>query len=370
MSMHVVVCGAGVIGAAVAYELTKRGVSVTVIESDGVASGASGAAAGLLTPPLPGSGVLEEIQQAGFDQHAALAAVLPAESGVAYGYERVPRVLLATTEEEEEALRALAARLRSTGRTGRWLDAADLPSLTGWVDRGARGGLVVQESAQLDPYRFTLALLAAAERRGAETRSGRVRGLPAEDGRVTGVTVGDDRVGADAVVVALGPWSAVAGGWLGLPVPVEPLKGQILKVRPPQDLRPLCLGHGGDYAVTKPGGIVYVGTTEEQAGFDRSPTTAARDQILSFGTRFASVLEAATLVEQTACLRPLSGDGLPIIGAVPGLAGAFVATGHGRQGILQAPPTGRAVADLILDGRTDCMDLAPFEPGRFARASH
>ena len=73
------------------------------------------------------------------------------------------------------------------------------------------------------------------------------------------------------------------------------------------------------------------------------------------------------MVEQTACLRPLSSDGLPLIGPVPGLRGAYLATGHGRQGILQAPPTGRAIADLIVDGKTDLLDLSAFTPARFGR---
>ncbi|MEE8421755.1 MAG: FAD-dependent oxidoreductase, partial [Dehalococcoidia bacterium] len=71
------------------------------------------------------------------------------------------------------------------------------------------------------------------------------------------------------------------------------------------------------------------------------------------------------LVEQTACLRPLSADELPMIGRAPGLDGAYLATGHGRQGILMSPPTGQAIADLIVDGATDCIDLDPFDPARF-----
>jgi glycine/D-amino acid oxidase-like deaminating enzyme len=92
----------------------------------------------------------------------------------------------------------------------------------------------------------------------------------------------------------------------------------------------------------------------------------ARDEILEFAVGFASGLESAEFVEQTACLRPLSADGVPIMGAVPGIEGAYLATGHGRQGILQSPPSGKAMAELVLDGSTETMDLTPFAPGRFA----
>ena len=116
----------------------------------------------------------------------------------------------------------------------------------------------------------------------------------------------------------------------------------------------------------KRSGLVYLGTTMERVGFDSAPTLEARDRILAIGARFSSVLEAAEVIEQTACLRPLSADDLPIMGAVPGVDGAYVATGHGRKGILLSTASGKAMADLIVEGRTDCIDLTPFDPARFA----
>ena len=208
--------------------------------------------------------------------------------------------------------------------------------------------------------------MTAAERRGAVVRSGRVTGIERENGRVSGVHVGDGVITAATVVVAMGPWSSEAAAWLGLRDFVEPLRGQIVRVLPPLALKPFGFTYGGDYVATREGGLVYLGTTEERVGFDVSTTIEARDRILAFATRFASILEQAELVEQTACLRPLSLDGLPIIGPVPGVSGLYLATGHGRQGILISTATGRAIADLIVDGGTACIDLAEFAPARFA----
>jgi glycine/D-amino acid oxidase-like deaminating enzyme len=364
-----VICGGGVIGAAIAYELALRGHRPLIIESDAVASGASGAAAGILTPPPPGGDdPLDELRRVSFGLHAELATALPAASGVDYSYSLTPRVLLATTEEEATAAKAFAGRLAAAGSEGRCVERDELQQLTGWVDEGHRGGVVLEPSAQLDPYRFTLALVTAAERLGAEVLSGRVTSLARDGGRVSGVELeGGRTVDASTVVVAMGPWSAEASGWLGTGVPVEPLKGQIVKVRPSRELAAHSFSHGGNYAITKPGGIVFLGTTEERVGFDRGVTEEARDAILDWGLRFASALRDAELVEQTACLRPLTRDERPMIGAIDGLEGAYVATGHGRQGILMAPATGRAIADLILDGTTDCFDLEPYDPMRFAR---
>ena len=369
MAERVVICGAGVIGGAIAYYLGKRGVAATMIESDAVAAGASGAAAGILTPPLPhtSESPVFELQRRGYDMHAELAHTLPVESGVGYGYQFTPRVTLAVSEEEERAGREAADVLAAAGREGRWIGTDELHALSGWIDGGeARGGVLLEPSAHVDAYRYSLALVTAAERMGATVRSGEVSGLETDAGRVTGVRVGDEVVEADAVVVAMGPWSSGAAEWLGLPVPVEPLRGQIVKVRPAEPLPPFSFGHGGNYVVVKEAGVVFLGTTEERVGFDRGTTVEARDEILEFGVGFASALESAELIEQTACLRPLSADGVPIMGAVPGLEGVYLATGHGRQGILQSPPSGKAMAELILDGETQTLELGPFDPARFA----
>ena len=370
MPDDVVICGGGVIGGAIAYYLAKRGVAATIIESDAVAAGASGGAAGLLSPPPPTSDdVRYELQRRGFDMHLELAEVLPGESGVDYGFSMSPRVLLAVTEAEEASARETADELAAAGRGGRWLDLAELRELTGWIDGGpARGAALLEEGGYVDAYRYSLALVTAAERMGVTVRAGSVRGLTQENGQVSGVRVGEEVVAADVVVVAMGPWSREASDWLGLRVPVEPLKGQIVKVRPERPVATFNFGHGGNYATAKGPELVFLGTTEERTGFDRGITTEARDEILAFGVGFASELEGAELIEQTACLRPLSEDEVPIMGPVPGIEGAYLATGHGRQGILQSPPSGLAMAELILDGRTEALDLTPFDPGRFSGA--
>ena len=119
-------------------------------------------------------------------------------------------------------------------------------------------------------------------------------GITREGGRVTGVQVGDDVIPADAIVLAMGPWSSEAADWIGMPVPVEPLKGQIVRVQPEGAL-PNC-GFGNrdnDYVMPKSPGIVLLGTTEESVGFDDAPTREARDSILQFGVRYATSLGTA-----------------------------------------------------------------------------
>ena len=162
-----------------------------------------------------------------------------------------------------------------------------------------------------------------------------------------------------------GPWSAEASSWASLDIPIRPLKGQILRLRAPGAPFDCSVGWAGNYANTKMDGLLWTGTTEEEAGFDENPTAAGRDQIMASLLKMIPSLLDAELVQHTACLRPLSVDGIPILGAVPGMEGAYVATGAGRKGILLGPGMAKALTDLIVKGAAE-ITIEPFSPARFA----
>ncbi len=167
-------------------------------------------------------------------------------------------------------------------------------------------------------------------------------------------------------MLTIGPWSAEASAWLGVPIEVRPLKGQILRLQAPGPPVTCSVGWGHNYATTKPDGLLWAGTTEEEAGFDEETTAAARDEVGAALVRMLPAMADAQVVYQTACLRPVASDGLPVVGRVPGFDRVYVATGGARKGILLGPAMGRAVADLILTGSAK-IALDAFSPGRFAR---
>lgn len=184
--------------------------------------------------------------------------------------------------------------------------------------------------------------------------------------RVQGVGLASGPVvQCDRLVIAMGPWSSAASAWLGVPISVTPLRGQLVRLRLDGPPVSCYLRWKDGAAVTKSDGLVYVGTTLEDAGFDEVPTTAARDQMLRSCMAVLPAIQEGEIVRQTACLRPLSADGLPVLGPVPDKEGVWVATGGAAIGILLAPIMGRVVADLVFDGNTD-LDIGPFLPGRFS----
>src|SRR5438132_346713 len=231
----------------------------------------------------------------------------------------------------------------------------------------ASGATLIEGGGAVEPYRLVLALTRAAERLGVRVRHGRAIGLRCDGGRVTGVVLEREVLSCAAAVLALGPWSAEASDWIGVPIDVRPLKGQILRLQAPGPPVACSVGWGHNYATTKTDGLLWAGTTEEEAGFDEESTLAARDEIGAALLKMLPAMADAQVAQQTACLRPVASDGLLVLGGVPGLDQVYVATGGARKGILYGPAMGQATADLVL-GRDKRVALDAFAPGRFAGA--
>ena len=364
---EVVIVGGGVAGLATAYYLAKEGVRSVIVEKDAIAAHASGFAYGGLGP-LSGAGIpgpMEEIARESFRLHLDLAGSLPEESGIDYEFGRRPSVALAFDDDEASRIKAsLSWQGLQPGFSAEWIDADGLRELEPRISPHAIAGGLLDGLAEVEPYKFSLALAQAAESMGAEVRHGTVTGLERRGARVTGVLTGGGRIACDAVVLALGPWSGGASEWLGTPVRVEPLKGQIIRLNAPPPAVEVSVGWSHNYATTKRDGLLWSGTTEERVGFDTAPTAQARDTIMAALLHMMPAMEDAELVRQTACLRPVTPDGALTLGPAPGWEGVYIATGAGRKGVLYGPGMGRTVANLAL-GQDAGVDIGAFDPGRF-----
>jgi len=369
ISGDVVIVGGGIVGMATAYYLAKGGVPSIVIERDAIGSHASGFAYGGLSP-LGGFGIpgpLAEIAQDGMRLHRELAQSLVEETGMDVDFRVRPSLALALTEADVHRLQAaLPWQQRQPGYAVRWLDAAEARRVEPRISEETIGAVLIDGTADVEPYRLVLALTKAAEEMGATVRHGRVTGLRRDGGRVTGVMLERGEVACSAVVLGLGPWSGETSSWIDTPIEVRPLKGQILRLQAPGPPVACSVGWGHNYATTKTDGLLWAGTTKEEAGFDEESTPEARDEIGAALVRMLPAMADAQVVHQTACLRPLASDGLLLLGRVPALEHVYMATGAARKGIVYGPPMGRAIADLILTGSTK-IALDAFNPGRFVK---
>jgi glycine oxidase len=365
----VAIVGGGIAGMVTAYYLARAGLPSVVVERDAIGSHASGFAYGGLSP-VSGFGIpgpLAEVAQESMRLHRELAEGIVEETGVAIDFRVRPSLALALTEADATRLRAsLPWQQEQPGYSVRWLDSSEARRVEPRITDETLGAVLMEGTADVEPYKLVLALTRAAERLGVTVRHGRVTGLRGEGGRVTAVSLERGGIACSTVVLALGPWSGETSAWLRMPIDVRPLKGQILRLEAPVPPVACSVGWGHNYATTKADGLLWAGTTEEEAGFDEETTPAARDEIGAALVTMLPAMADARVVYQTACLRPVASDGLLLLGRVPGFDHVYMATGAGRKGILLGPAMGRAISDLITTGSAK-IALDAFAPGRFAR---
>ena len=366
----VIVVGAGVMGCGTAYWLSKEGCRVLVLEHEAIACGASGVAAAMLESVGHGARLsvddpLAELGRASFQLHQELRHLLWEESGVDIGYREHPALHPAFSAADVATLKPQALALQLRDSTVQWLEGPVLWDVEPRLSQEALGALMSHQ-AQVLAYRFVLALMRAAEQRGAHLRHGDVVGLAGHAGRVTGVRLRNgDTLAASTVVLAMGPWSQQAAAWVDLRLPIYPVRGQLLELRVPEPQLNASLAYGGMYLVHKADGITLAGTTEEHdSDFVNQPTVAGRQAILEAALKMAPSLEAAQVVGHVSGLRPCSADHLPLIGPVPGWQGVYLIAGHFRSGMLLSAISTRSIADLILQGKS-AVPLAAFDPARF-----
>ena len=378
-SPDVVVIGAGVVGCSVAYYLAREGINVTLLEQESIGSGASAHATGSLS--LLGAefspGASFQIARASYAEFQQIVPELESATGMDLLYQRRPSLRLALDDEEADLIRNLMVWQQPHVKM-HWIDAQEVHSIEPRLSPSIIGAVYEDESAQLDSYRLDLALARGAELKGAKILYREVTGLITSGPTISGVKTASGDIPCGTVVIAAGTWSRAFAPWLGFPVPIRPMKGErLLLNHPGEPLKVLISSPKRGHMISRLDGFISVGSTGGRdydrkelflgEEFDRRPTETARLELLQRAIDVFPDLERAELVQQLAGSRPLSPDGKPIIGPVPGLESVLLATGHATKGIHLGPITGRIITDYISHGSTRVVsDMGQFLPDRFA----
>ncbi len=364
------------IGLATAWRAAERGLRVTVVDP-GSDEGASWAAAGMLAPISEvtyGEEPLLRLSLEAARRYPSFVAELEAAAGTTVGYRRCGTLTVAADGRDRAHLVERHRHQVGLGLAVEWLGGRACRELEPMLAPGVPGGILAPDDHQVETRRLLEALRRAAASAGVATVADAVEGVRVESGRAVGVvTRGGIAITGGQVVLAAGCWTGrIAGVPPRASALVRPVKGQILRLRgsagAPLLSRTVCAVVAGRfvYAVPRGDGRLVVGATSEERGYD---TTVEAGAVLDLLQDLAVVLPGAReleLVEARAGLRPGSPDNAPMIGptAMPGL---LVATGHHRNGILLAPVTADALADVLTTGVVSTL-IAPFRPARFAGA--
>jgi glycine oxidase len=364
--------GAGVIGLACAWRAAGRGTRVCVLERDRPAAGATGVAAGMLAPVGEASWGEERLLALNVEslrRWPGFADELESEGQLETGFARHGALHVAVDRDEAEELRRRYELHRSLGLDSEWLAGRECRRLEPGLATAVRGGVHVPGEASVDPRRVVAALLGALDGRGVDVHSRAEVVTAQRQAGVWRVETADGRTFEGAILVlAAGCWSGQAA-WLpeGAP-PVRPVKGEILTLRGSAD-EPVCdriVAGDRVYMVPRADGRLIVGATVEERGFDTTVTAGGVHELLREAYRLIPEIAELELGEAIAGLRPGTPDNAPLIGS--GGDGLLVATGHFRNGVLQAPVTADSIASLLAD-EPPPIDLGPFSPLRFVHRS-
>ncbi len=359
----VIVVGGGPVGAACARELALAGRRVLVLDPEGENGQAWKAAAGMLAPQLEADpeDPLLELGLAAREHYQPLAEALRETTGNDIGLWREGIAWVAADEHEAGELRSKVAWQRQQGHLADWLDADEVKSRWQWLGP-THGALWAPHEGALEPERLVAALRQDAVRLGAVIEQDAATAIESRGDCVAGVVGLRGRYVAADVVLAAGAWSGTIGG-VPRPLAVAPVRGQMAALPWPAGARrAIVYGHGG-YLVAR-GDEAIAGSTMEYVGFHPEVTSAGLARIFAGATALCPTLTSGEVRRTWAGLRPVTPDGLPIIGAEPRLQGLWYATGHGRNGILLAGLTGLLIKQLV-GGEPAAEDLAPFSPARF-----
>lgn len=345
-SHDVIVIGGGAIGAACARELASTGRKVLVLESGGDIGQAWRASGGMLAPQIEADGgdPLLELGLAARDLYRPLAEALRDSTGIDIGLWQEGIARVAATDAEAVELQSKVAWQQQQGHPSDWLDAAGVERRWPWLGPTA-GALWAPRDGALDPQRLVEALRADAQRLGAVLVTDRALRVVRDGERVTGVTGEADRYTASDVVLAAGAWSGLLEG-LPRPIPVQPVRGQMAALPWPADIPRAILYHKDCYLLAR-GSEALIGSTMEHVGFRSEVTSTGLARIFAATVVLCPGLVRSKVKRSWAGLRPMTPDGLPIIGGEPLVGGLWYATGHGRNGILLAGITGVLVRQLV-----------------------
>ena len=360
----VVIVGGGIVGVSAAFFLSGiDGIRVAVAERSEVGAGATGRAAGMVLLQA-GSEADLRLQLDGAAVHRRLSGELGVDLP-AHG-----SLLLWTSERDAARARERASVHRACGVQIELLDAAEIHRRCPYLQ--AEDVVVATFSADdpwAEPLAFVRRLADAARARGAAIcEHCEVTGVDVESGRVLGVRTSAGAIAAGTVVNAAGAWARRVGELTGMRIPISPRKRQVFVLDPgatvPPDA-PFIMEEQHDYyCKMHPEGLITVRAQTRGETFDPTVEWGYLDAALELTFRRLPALRRAPVTGAWAGIRPMPSDGLPIIGAVPGLEGYLVAGGLGAQGFARGPLVGQVVAELVATGRSR-LDLEPYRPGRF-----
>ncbi|NJK61400.1 MAG: FAD-dependent oxidoreductase [Synechococcaceae cyanobacterium SM2_3_1] len=356
--------GCGVVGAAIAYELSRAGLQVVGVDAGDPGSAATGAALGVLmaVSSRQARGEVVDLRLQSLKRFDPLVENLEQDLGRSVPVNRAGLLQLVSSEALSEWQETIEAR-RVAGFDLQWLDLAEVMKRQPHLRPDLQGALFSPEDRQVEPRVLTWACIQAAQGRGAQFLfQQRVQDLKQVGQRIHAVYTPNHTISAGTVVITAGLGSSDLGERLGIRIPLQPVKGQALQVYSPHVQLRHVVTDDDLHLVPLVDGSLWIGATVEFAASMPQPTLQGMQILLQKALVLCPGLADAQLRSYWSGERPRpSGQRAPILGFSPAHENVILATGHYRNGVLLAPITAAIVQDLVTQGTTDLCHLPQFQ---------
>ena len=357
------------VGLSIAWELSRRGKSVCVIDRQDLGRETSWAAAGILPPPLTNAkhDAVEQLRAISHELHAQWHEELIAETGIDNGLRKCGGLYFARTVGEATSLRVAMLEAAEQGVVVEEVSQDDFvrkaPALQSIADE-IKVAYYLADEMQIRSPRHLGALVKACETRGVQLRPNvQAESVEIHADRAVGVRTEQGTIQAKEVVLCGGAWTASLLDPLGIVLPIEPWRGQLILWKTETPLVTPVVNEGLRYLVPRDDGHLVVGATVEDVGFDCQTTEEAIEELRAYSCKLLPGLRDANVEKSWAGLRPKTPDGHPFMTRVPGCEGLSIAAGHYRSGVHLAPVTAVFMAELLLHDTTE-IDGTPFRLDR------
>ncbi|MHA2274387.1 MAG: NAD(P)/FAD-dependent oxidoreductase [Candidatus Kariarchaeaceae archaeon] len=374
------IIGGGIVGASVAYHLSKSGQQVILFDRKDKGR-ATNAGAGIISPPTTyvEDNLLYKFQNKAGKYYPILNDELQSEHQLDTSYIHHPKIVIAVDKDELDDFDTVSERILKRRDQENYPSNSELYSMNNdellvrfpevKASEFTKTAIINEKAAKLNGILFSEAMVSAGKNHGLVVASDSVEvfveekiGSGSEERKIISITDGQTTWKAKNFVISGGFWSSKLVKQLGLQLPLEPQRGQIIHLYHP-DLDtskiPTIAAFHGHYIVPWDDGTIICGATRETGIFEPNATVDGVQEILSEAVRLIPKLQHASIIEIRVGIRPYSKTGLPIIGSVPNFTNLFISTGHGPLGLTLGPYTGKLLSQLILDGKSE-FDTSPF----------
>lgn len=371
--MHIAIVGAGITGLMSALELLEQGCSVTLFDQQAAGQAASWAGGGILSPMYPWRypAAVNALARHAKPMYQDWNQKLQPFTGIDFQIHETGMLIF--DESDFEIGLSYAKTHQDPQQQAELLDQAKLQQINPRINQSKfKQAIYFPELANIRNPRLLQSIIHYLKQHPRVTwqEDCKITRLNIQQGCVKSISDEHSQVfQADQYVFTTGAWSQHWSQQLGLEIPVQPVQGQMLLFKTPENWLPTMCMHKVMYLIPRQDGHVLCGSSMRQVGFDTSPSSEIRQDILQACIEMVPELADFPLVKQWAGLRPSSPDGIPYIGRIPKLHNAWANFGHFRNGLCMGPASGKLLAQLILE-QTPIVDPVPYDPVRLLESSH